>query len=107
MTKGRDSETVPMPEGMQVEHLSDDLALLSFPLTDAELPEALTPAQQEVALLVYAGASNKAIAQARGVSPKTISNQLDSIYRKLGVGSRAELVLRLGGKGRYPGNIAK
>jgi DNA-binding CsgD family transcriptional regulator len=94
----RDAGAPPMPAGAQVHRLTEDLALLSFPLAAIELPpNALSPAEEEVALLVYAGASNKEIARARGVSPRTVGNQLESIYRKLGVGSRAELVLRLGG----------
>ena len=87
-----------MPTGVQVEYLTPELALLSFPISQAVVPKALTVAEQDVALQVYAGATNKQIAEARGVSPKTISNQLESIYRKLHVSSRAELVLRLGGK---------
>jgi DNA-binding CsgD family transcriptional regulator len=92
-----DLADLPMPEGTQVQHLDEGLALLSFPLVAADVPEALSPAEQEVALQVYAGASNKEIAQARGVSARTIGNQLESIYRKLGVSSRAELALRLRG----------
>lgn len=88
---------VPAPEAVQVEHLGDDLALLSYPLASASLPAALTIAEQEVALRVYAGASNEAIARERGVSLKTVSNQLDAVYHKLGVSSRAELTLRLRG----------
>jgi DNA-binding NarL/FixJ family response regulator len=91
-----------MPEGAEVELLSEDLALLSIPLVEAEVPEALSPAEQEVALKVYAGASNQEIARARGVSAKTIGHQLESIYRKLGVSSRIELVLRLRGRGDLP-----
>lgn len=90
--------TFPTPSGVQIEYLGPDLALLSFPIGEAELPDGLTVAEQEVALLVYAGSTNKQIAEARGVSPKTIGNQLEAIYRKLDVKSRAELVLRLRGK---------
>jgi DNA-binding CsgD family transcriptional regulator len=97
-----DGETLPLPAGAEVAYLTEELALLSFPLADAEVPEALSPAEQEVALKVYAGATNKQIADARGVSPRTIGNQLESIYRKLGVSSRAELVLRLRGNARTP-----
>lgn len=106
MTKKKRAEgedAVPMPQGADVEYLNDDLALLSFPLSGAEIPEALSAAEQEVALQVFTGASTKEIAHARGVSPRTVGNQLESIYRKLGVSSRAELVLRLGGRGREPG----
>ena len=96
--RAADDDTLPMPAGAQVEYLGPELALLSFPIGEARIPNALTVAEQEVALQVYAGATNKQIAEARGVSPKTIGNQLESIYRKLGVSSRAELVLRLCGK---------
>lgn len=88
---------VPAPERAKVAFLTEDLALLSYPLVEAELPEALSVAEQEVALGVYAGLSNAEIASARGVSPHTIARQLESMYRKLGVNSRFELVLRLRG----------
>jgi LuxR family transcriptional regulator, maltose regulon positive regulatory protein len=91
----RTDDELPLPEGAWAQPLSDDLTLLAFVLPEAELPDALTLAEQEVALQVYAGASHRDIAETRGVSVKTIGNQLDSIYRKLGVSSRIELVLRL------------
>jgi len=91
----RAEDDVALPEGAWAQPLSDDLTMLAFALPEAELPEALTIAEQEVALQVYAGASHRDIAQTRGVSVKTIGNQLESIYRKLGVSSRVELVLRL------------
>jgi DNA-binding CsgD family transcriptional regulator len=37
------------------------------------------------------GASNQDIARTRGVSVRTVANQLAAVYRKLGVRSRAEL----------------
>ncbi|MDQ3032586.1 MAG: helix-turn-helix transcriptional regulator [Myxococcota bacterium] len=75
--------------------LGPDLALIELPLPEAELPLALSDAEQDVALAVFEGATNQEIATARGVSVKTVGNQLESIYRKLHVTSRAELVLRL------------
>jgi DNA-binding CsgD family transcriptional regulator len=95
VTTRRSEEEVPLPEGAWAEPLGDDLTLLTFPLPEAQLPDALTIAEQEVAVQVFAGASQRDIAEARGVSVKTIGNQLESIYRKLGVSSRVELVLRL------------
>lgn len=85
----------PIPEGTRVDYLTDDLVLLSFPLVPPALPETLTSAEQETARLVYEGLRNEAIARVRGVSVKTVGNQLESIYRKLNVASRVELVLRL------------
>ncbi len=61
------------------------------------LPRCLTPAEQEVARAAYVGLTSREIAWRRGTSPKTIGNQLEAIFRKLRVASRAELVLRLGG----------
>jgi len=44
---------------------------------------------------VAAGASNREAAAALFVSPKTIESHLNSVYRKLGIRSRTELVRRL------------
>jgi DNA-binding NarL/FixJ family response regulator len=52
---------------------------------------ALAPAQREVATLVLEGHSNARIAALRGTSERTVAKQLDTIYRRLGVRSRAEL----------------
>lgn len=51
----------------------------------------LTHAEREVASAVLRGATNKAIARSRGVSERTVANQLARIYDKLRVRSRAEL----------------
>ncbi|HEY1695349.1 MAG TPA: helix-turn-helix transcriptional regulator [Polyangiaceae bacterium] len=52
----------------------------------------LTPAELEVARCAVSGMSNRTIARWRGSSVRTVANQLASVFRKLGVGSRAELV---------------
>ncbi len=59
----------------------------------AEVPsaESLTPSEQAVAELVVAGYSNARVAQERGVSERTVANQVASVFRKLNVHSRAEL----------------
>jgi DNA-binding CsgD family transcriptional regulator len=93
----RDGEQLPAPEHAEAELLSDDLALLWFPLPAAELPFGLTESEQDIALRVYAGLSNEEIGVERGVSPRTVGNQLEGIYRKLGVSSRVQLVLLLRG----------
>ena len=51
----------------------------------------LTAAEHEVAFYAAAGLSNAEIAARRQRSPRTVANQLASVYRKLDVGSRAEL----------------
>lgn len=52
---------------------------------------ALTAAESEVAALVLAGRRNAEIAAARGTSLRTVANQVASVFRKLGVGSRLHL----------------
>jgi tetratricopeptide (TPR) repeat protein/energy-coupling factor transporter ATP-binding protein EcfA2 len=51
----------------------------------------LTGREAEIARLVAARKSNKAIGQALDLSPRTVSTHLSNIFRKLGVGSREEL----------------
>jgi DNA-binding CsgD family transcriptional regulator len=54
----------------------------------------LTPSEREVVAAVLRGVSNAALARARGVSLRTIANQLASAFSKLGVRSRSELAAR-------------
>jgi DNA-binding NarL/FixJ family response regulator len=56
----------------------------------------LTSSEQRVAELVADGLSNKEIAAALVVTPRTVEAHLTRVYAKLGVRSRAELVRRLG-----------
>jgi len=87
------------PHGMTLIALSADTVLLSIPLPGAEIPQgALTPSEEAIVLAVFEGTSNRDIASARGTSVKTVANQLLQLYAKLGVNSRAELVLRLRGR---------
>jgi DNA-binding CsgD family transcriptional regulator/tetratricopeptide (TPR) repeat protein len=52
---------------------------------------ALTGREVDVARLVAARKSNKEIAALLGISPRTVSTHLSSIFTKLGVASRGEL----------------
>lgn len=61
------------------------------PPTERVPDPRLSRAEQEVAGLMVAGLSNQAIARRRATSPRTVANQAASIFRKLGVGSRAGL----------------
>lgn len=54
--------------------------------------EALSASELEVTSYVARGWSNDRIAAERQVSPRTVANQLRSIYAKLGVTSRSQLV---------------
>jgi DNA-binding CsgD family transcriptional regulator/tetratricopeptide (TPR) repeat protein len=53
--------------------------------------ESLTPSERRVAELAAEGPTNREIAQALFVTPKTVEVHLSSVYRKLGIGSRAQL----------------
>lgn len=86
---------IPPPDQMQVLPLAPGIALIEIPSPDPIVPTCLTEAERQVAVMVFEGASNRDIAIARGVSVKTIANQLAAIYDKLGVTSRVELVLYL------------
>ena len=68
-----------------------DLVVLSEPIAPPVTWPELTPAEAEVAGLVLRGLDNRTIARERKVAPSTVASQLESIYRKLGVGSRSEL----------------
>lgn len=71
-------------EGRLVEVLGARTASAHFDL--------LTEAEGRVARLAARGLTNAEIAARRGRSQKTVSNQLASIYKKLGVKSREQLV---------------
>lgn len=72
----------------------EPFVVLSLPTGAPETFDDLSAAERYVASDAAVGLSNAAIARKRGRSPRTIANQLASIYRKLGVSSRAELAAR-------------
>jgi DNA-binding CsgD family transcriptional regulator len=57
--------------------------------------DALTPSEQRVAELAASGMTNREVAAALYISPKTVESNLARIYRKLGIRSRAELGWRV------------
>ena len=63
-------------------------------LADENLGALLTPREIEVLTAVSAGSGNKAIARALDISLHTVKFHLESIFRKLGVRTRAEAVAR-------------
>jgi DNA-binding CsgD family transcriptional regulator len=80
----------------------EEYAVLVFPVASSGRGDrwpALTKAEAEVADLVVRGYSNAEIAAFRSSSPRTVANQLQAIYRKLGVGSRVELAHAFGRSG--------
>jgi DNA-binding CsgD family transcriptional regulator len=56
---------------------------------------AFTPREVEVIAQLLEGKANKQIANALGISNRAVEFHLSSIYQKLGVGSRAEAIIRL------------
>ncbi len=58
---------------------------------------ALTPAERQTVELAAQGLKNREIAQAQFVTGKTVETHLSSAYRKLGIRSRAQLAIALGG----------
>ncbi len=65
----------------------------------------LTPRERDVLDLVARGLDNRSIAEELSISPKTVRNNVSSIFAKLGVGHRGEAVVRGRelGFGRDPG----
>ena len=95
----RGTASLPPPLGLRAGVLvlgGEEWLVLSFPLAVSALPDALTPAERNVVDAVLRGLSNADIARERGTSVNTISNQLASIFQKLGVHSRLELVRSIG-----------
>jgi class 3 adenylate cyclase/DNA-binding CsgD family transcriptional regulator len=58
--------------------------------------ESLTPTERRVAAMAAEDMTDKDIAQALFVTTKSVEGHLASVYRKLGIGSRAELADVLG-----------
>lgn len=59
-----------------------------------ELWPVLTPREIEVLAALRDGLSNKAAARRLGISPHTVKFHIESLFRKLGAGSRAEAVAK-------------
>ena len=60
----------------------------------------LTTREQQVLRLVSSGASNLRVAQALGISKRTVDNHLEAIYHKLGVSNRTAAAAVLGATAR-------
>jgi DNA-binding NarL/FixJ family response regulator len=108
----RDASTVllgaaPRPDGVllpsappgqsatRVRYGGGDYLVLTYAIPRWSLPPCLSTTEQRVVLELIAGASQHAIARGRGTAPRTVANQVASIYRKLKVHSRIELFVAL------------
>jgi DNA-binding CsgD family transcriptional regulator len=61
----------------------------------AGTPDGLTPTEQRVAELAASGMTNRDVAATLFISAKTVEATLARVYRKLGIGSRAQLGQRI------------
>ena len=76
----------------QLEQRAERYAAAARPRTDARSgAAALTASERRVAGLAAGSETNRDIAQALFVTPKTVEVHLSNAYRKLGIRSRREL----------------
>jgi DNA-binding NarL/FixJ family response regulator len=68
------------------------------PLLNTKHFTNLSDTERDILRLLIAGSTNADIAEHRRTSENTVANQVQSIFRKLGVRSRGELVARLQAK---------
>lgn len=98
-TSGPDAESLlARPEGLVAWRFDvggEAFALLESGDPPPDIPFGLTKAEADVARLAVQGLSNKQIAVRRGTSARTVANQMASLFRKLGLASRPELLARL------------
>lgn len=94
---GDEVELPPDVRASVVELRSGRYLLLSF-TPGEDLPRhGLTESERFIALALLRGCTNDEIARLRGTSPRTVANQVASIFRKLGVHSRAEMAAQWAG----------
>lgn len=74
------------------------VVVFSYPAGSSEsaLFLRLTAAERGVLELLLEGKTNARIGQARGTTLRTVSKQVDAVFKKLEVHSRAELAARFG-----------
>jgi DNA-binding NarL/FixJ family response regulator len=90
MARGRGVERYEIDVG------GETLVVTSVPLDETGgVLEGLSTAEREIAIDAVSGMSNAEIARKRNRAVRTVANQVASIFRKVGVGSRAELAARL------------
>ncbi|MBI5070143.1 MAG: helix-turn-helix transcriptional regulator [Deltaproteobacteria bacterium] len=88
---GRAADDLPSREAWFFAADGEEYAILEERALARPLPSVLTAAERTVAGLAGAGVSNAEIARRRGCGVHTVSKQLSSVYRKLGLEGRAAL----------------
>jgi DNA-binding NarL/FixJ family response regulator len=79
----------------ELELAGQPLLVGALPALDESRLASLSDAERAIAIAVVRGATSRAIAEGRCASDRTVANQLQSLYRKLGVHSRAQLAAAL------------
>ncbi len=77
-------------DGVELLLLSHDAEPPAVQVADEGL-FGLSPAELSVTRQILLGRSNAEIAATRGTSPRTVAKQVERIFARLGVSSRAEL----------------
>jgi DNA-binding NarL/FixJ family response regulator len=85
----------PSLTATRIQQEGADYLIVTYPAPRWSPPPCLSRTEQSIVLDLVAGASNHRIAQRRGTSPRTVANQVASIYCKLNVHSRLELFVAL------------
>jgi DNA-binding NarL/FixJ family response regulator len=86
------------PPGLELDVLDldgEEIAVLHFPVGPRADLMGLSGAEADVATAIVNGMSNEEIARVRRTSPRTVAKQVASIFRKLAISSRRELVARV------------
>src|SRR5882672_5254558 len=81
----------PPPAGLECASFawaSQEIIVLTYPLPELNLPAPLSKAERDVAIMLLRGCSYRDIAAQRRSSTRTVANQLQSVFRKVGVSSR-------------------
>jgi DNA-binding NarL/FixJ family response regulator len=89
---------IPPPSGLEAKIAGRGAAerlLLHYPCPPWRLPPTLSASERTVVRNILDGASQRDVARARGTSQRTVANQMASVFRKVGVGSRVELFAAL------------
>lgn len=81
----------------------DEYCVVSAPFQPEAGFSGLTAAEVEVAKLAVSGLSNRAIAERRGSSVRTVANQMAAVLQKLNATSRVQVAARLGEHGKLHG----
>lgn len=90
-----DTDTEPRIRICELSLSDERFVVISMPVYDSACAVGLTPGERDIVARILLGQSNQEIANARGSRLSTVSNQVYSIFDKLGVESRTQLAERM------------